>query len=346
MSQTATGPLLVISHEATRTGAPRVLADLVGALKARTDVSITMHLEAGGPLAHELLALDDGPSVGPPAAVLVNSALAADAVDQAPGLPSAIYVHEERSGLERLPARARSALVERFDLVLCVSDHAAEDLAGMGIAAERLRVVPPLVPEPPAVEPAERAAVRSRMAADPDRPLILGCGECGWRKGTDLFVDLARLLATTEVQLAWVGVRPSRFARLLDHDATTTGIGDRIRWLGEVADARPFLGAADLVLVTSRYDPQPLVPVEAALLGTAAAGFGIGGMQDLHDAGAAATVPFPDGRALAGLVVDLLADSTRRDQLVARARERWETRQSPEAVTGLFAGIVEELFTR
>jgi len=343
---TVAGPLLVIAHEATRTGAPRVLLDVLTRVKPLLPVPLAVRLETGGPLAEDLLALDDGPDLGPPAAVLVNSSLAASAVLEFPDVPAALYVHEDAGGLAVLPAVARDAITTRYDRVLCVSERAARDLADLGVDPERLRVVPPIVSPPEPTDPVQLTDARRLLGADEREMIVLGCGEGAWRKGADLFVALAHVLAhRTDLRFGWVGLRPLPFARHLDHDVELLGIGDRIRWVGEVPQPQAFLEAADLVVVTSRNDPQPLVPVEAALVGTPSVGFAIGGMIEVADAGAAITVPYPDVRALADAVTHVLDHPDLAEDLVAHARARWRQRQSPDVIAPKMLDLITELTT-
>lgn len=329
-----TGPLLVVAHESTRTGSPRVLLELLRYSTGRLDAPIAIELQAEGPLAKDLRSLAETVAIGQqPAALLVNSAAAATAIDDVPATtPSTIYVHEEGDALGVLPSPARSALL-RFDHVLCVSDRSRDALVALGVQARRIAVLPPAV----RVLTGERC-----QRASP--PVVFGCGEAGWRKGADLFVDAARRIAGhSDARFVWAGRRPRAFARLLDSDTAAAGLDGRLEWLGEVDDLSTQFDAATLLLVTSREDPQPLVPLEAAGRGVATAGFDIGGVADLAAAGAAATVPFPDTVSLAEAAVDLLADTDRRDALVAAANERVRERHAIEVVGEQFLAVIDEM---
>jgi glycosyltransferase involved in cell wall biosynthesis len=336
------GPLLVVAHEATRTGAPRVLLELLGGLKERWAVPMAVRLESGGPLAGDLLALADGPVTAGPSVVLVNSALAAG-VDRPTGVPSALYVHEDRQALDLLPLPDRRAMAA-YDRVMCVSSAVAADVVGAGVDHSRVCVVPPLVV--PQVQPDDRACLVARweVGAAPGEAIVLGCGEGEWRKGPDLFVAMAhRLAASPGLRFAWAGRRPLPFADLLAHDVAALGLGDRFTWLGEVARPGPYLAAADVVVVTSRYDPQPLVPIEAALLGTPSIGFAVGGMTDMAGSGAALTAPYPDVVSLADIVLRVISSRELRADLVLQAVRRWRVRQSPQVVVPRFARVLADL---
>src|SRR5204862_4192378 len=102
-------------------------------LKAQTEIAVAMRLEVGGPLADDLLALDDGVDRTAATGVLVNSALAAEVIDELPaGLPSALYVHEDGAGLAALGPGVPGAMA-RYHRVFCVSETARADLVALGI---------------------------------------------------------------------------------------------------------------------------------------------------------------------------------------------------------------------
>lgn len=332
-----TGPLLIVAHEGTRTGSPRVLLELLRVTAGRIDAPIAVHLQAEGPLSADLrsFATIDRHSETP-AALLVNSAAAAAAIDDVPaGTPSTLYVHEEGDALAVLPSASRDALT-RFDRVLCVSERSRDSLADLGVETSIIEILPPVV----------RHGAAS--LSGPSQPAtIIGCGEAGWRKGADLFIDTARrIMEHSDAQFVWAGRRPRSFARLLDRDTEAAGLTDRLVWLGEVDDVAPLFDAASLLLMTSREDPQPLVPLEAAGHGVATAGFAIGGITDLSAARAAVTVPFPDTVELAEVAVGLLADSDQREALVSAASDWARSRHSIDVVGERFLSVIDEMLGR
>lgn len=339
--------LLIVCHEATRTGGARVIADLLERALPHLDVTPTVRLLAGGPLADRLRALGGPIPDRRPAAVLVNSALAAEAIDAfGPDVPVLVYVHEEGAALDALPDGALRSLTDDRVRVLCVSVAARDDLVAAGVPPEHIQLLRPIVTTPPPASDELVRSLRASWGAGPGTSVVMGCGEAGWRKGADLFVDLARRLAhRPDLQLVWVGRRPRGTARQLDHDLDRLSGLATVRWVGEVADVGVHLAAADVVVMPSREDPQPLVPLEAALAGTPTVGFDIGGLRELALVGAAATAPYPDTTRLTAVVEEVLASHDRRDGLVAAAR-RHASRQAPEAVVGEFVAAVERLLDR
>ena len=147
-------------------------------------------------------------------------------------------------------------------------------------------------------------------------------------------------MAASQEVFAWVGRRRRGFSRVLEHDMEVLGLSDRMVWVDEVEDPSPFLAAADLLLMTSREDPQPLVPLEAALLGTPTVGFELGGLAEYAERGAVRVARYPDVAAMAAEVEALLADPSGASSLAAAAAAIVEEERSVELLGAAFVAEV------
>lgn len=339
----AEGEILVIAPHATRTGSTKVLIELLSRLPSDLASCVTIRTLTGGPWLGRLEALGAAPSGHPPAAVLINSALAAAEVPAAStGIPAVVYVHETGEVLANLSQPVLNGLL-RARLVLCVSAAVQAAVITVGVAPAATALLPPVL-SASEVDESSRAGTRTQLGVGPSQRLVIGCGEASLRKGTDLFVELASYLAPRpEVRFAWVGRRLRPFDRRLDLDVSLAGLEDRLVWVGEAEDAGPYLAAADVLVMLSRNDPQPLVPLEAAMVGTPTAVLERDGLAQLGAAGAALSAPYPDVPAMAACVTTLLDDDNRAAEVVASARTRVETTQSPEVVVPLFVASLRSL---
>ncbi len=337
------GEILVITPHATRTGSTKVLIELLSRLPNDLASRLTIRSLTGGPWLARLQALGVAPSGHPPSAVLINSALAAGEVPAAAsGIPAAVYVHETGEVLAKLSTSALDGLT-RAQLVLCVSEAVRNAVIDCGVAPSATMVLAPVL-SIDTVDEETRGETRAQLGVGPGQRLVLGCGEASLRKGTDLFVELAGYLASRpDVRFAWVGRRLRPFDRRLDLDGSLTGLEDRLVWVGEADNAGPYLAAADVLVMPSRDDPQPLVPLEAAMVGTPTAALERDGLAQLGADGAALSAPYPDVAALAACVATLLDDPVCAAEVVAAARTRVETTQSPEVVVPVFVDALRTL---
>jgi glycosyltransferase involved in cell wall biosynthesis len=97
---------------------------------------------------------------------------------------------------------------------------------------------------------------------------ICGCGTLDWRKGIDIFIQLAALFKDEDdINFLWIGGNPDS----LDYKKVMYDI-DRlklknIKITGEVNNPLDYMASANVFVLTSREDPFPLVCLESASLG-------------------------------------------------------------------------------
>jgi glycosyltransferase involved in cell wall biosynthesis len=233
---------------------------------------VAVRLLAEGPLADELRELGTNSPIGfrPDVALLNSAPSAVVALELGPTVRVIAYVHEEGEALKVLPDAAVEGLVRRCDRVLCVSESARHDLLAMGVAPDRLDILPPSVRTGPLDGGPGRSALAAQVGADPDRPIVVGCGEAGWRKGADLFVQLAtevRRRVREPVYFIWVGgdLTGTDFERVRS-DIDRAG-ADHVNFVGVKPDPVPWFAMADVFALTSHEDPFPLVCLEHAAMG-------------------------------------------------------------------------------
>jgi len=103
--------------------------------------------------------------------------------------------------------------------------------------------------------------------------------------------------------------------------AAELGLADRIRFRGFLphAETRPWIEAADLLVMSSRHEAGPLVALEAALAGVPTIGTAVGHIADWAPE-AALAVPVGDAGALAAAVARLAADEAERLRIAHAAQ--------------------------
>ena len=167
-----------------------------------------------------------------------------------------------------------------------------------------------------------RREVRRELGIPEEAPIVLGCGPIDFRKGTDLFAQLCRLVLTgsraeepaSKAWFVWVGsrVHDLNSERWLLHDAQYGTRESRLVFTGARETTIPYFLAADLFALTSREDPCPFVNLEAMESGLAVVAFeDCGGAPEVLN-GAGACVPYLDVAAMANKVRELLNDPAKR----------------------------------
>lgn len=330
-----------VSHEATRTGAPIALLRFQRWLRDHSDVAFETVCLAGGPLLDTFAELsptrlgDMVAAASPPlpAVMYLNSAASLPvAARLEPGGPRVVgYIHELDLG-QRLALAGHDAagLFKRVDDVIVVAQCVADSLVEQwGVSRDRIRQVPSPVAlvaaEPSCSSPAGWAA----LGIEPDALVVGGAGPIGWRKGTDLFVEVIRRLVECEgdrpVHGVWVGAGQEGpdFAPMA-FDVAHAGLGQRLHFVGEQEEPAGWFRRFDVLTLTSREDPFPLVVGECALVGVPTVGFDAsGGVPELIDRCRPAeigwTVPYLDLEAMASVIDKLLDDPGRRQAAAGAA---------------------------
>ena len=103
--------------------------------------------------------------------------------------------------------------------------------------------------------PADRAA----LATPPDAPVVLLLSRMHWKKGVDTLLEAASRLPGVYFWLAGDGPELEKYRAL----SASLGLGDRVRFLGWRTDRAALLGAADVCVLPSRYEPFGTVIPEA-----------------------------------------------------------------------------------
>ena len=115
----------------------------------------------------------------------------------------------------------------------------------------------------PLAEP-ERSALRSRLGAPADAPIILFAGSGFERKGLAFLVEALGSLKNQDSVLWVVGKgNPAPYQR----QARRLGVAARLKFWGPQADLAPFYQAATVLALPTIYDPCSNVVLEALACG-------------------------------------------------------------------------------
>ncbi|MGB5951809.1 MAG: glycosyltransferase family 4 protein [Ornithinimicrobium sp.] len=179
---------------------------------------------------------------------------------------------------------------------------------------------------------AERAQSRANLSLGPG-PIVLLLGRIAHQKGQDQLVrhwNPQQLPAGTRLVLVGQG----------DVQPLIRAAGDRwgssILHVGGTADIRPWLWAADVMVIPSRYETVSLVAGEAMATGLPVVATDFDGAAEVlgahGDEPAGVVVGLADMDALMRAIRLLLVDRDHRDRLAAHGRRRAVRYCSPQSV--------------
>jgi glycosyltransferase involved in cell wall biosynthesis len=178
-----------------------------------------------------------------------------------------------------------------------------------------------LVPAPRSAPPSGQqiAAVRASLGAT-DRPVVLTAGRLVAQKGYPVLLAAAARWQDRDPVPLLVIAGEGPLAEPLAGQARDTGVA--VRFLGRRGDIPALLGAADVVVVPSRWEGQPLIVQEALTAGRPVVASRTGGIPEVTGEDAVLLVPQGDPAALAAAVASVLDDPGLAAKLAAAAAQR------------------------
>jgi glycosyltransferase involved in cell wall biosynthesis len=235
------------------------------------------------------------------------------------------------SGRQALKRLAQRWVTRHADLVTGASSDLVEDALAFGAGRAELAEVPsPRVPALLSQRPADRG-VRDRLRrallstldvdhqrqVDPSAPLVVTISRIAPQKDLPVLVQAASRMSQT---CTWVvlGDGDPRLLAQLRHDARA--LAAPVLFVGPCSDPSPWLRAAEVFILPSRWEARALVVQEAMAAGTPVVATDVGGLHDLV-AGTGLLVIPGDPDAIAEATDGVLADPGLRSELSARGRE-------------------------
>ncbi|MEU3420444.1 glycosyltransferase family 4 protein [Streptomyces murinus] len=250
------------------------------------------------------------------------------------------YAEGARAHLLRLLERrvARSATV-----VLGTSPDLIDRARRTGARDARLAAVTLHGRTRPAPAPDDPDRLRPKARAElgaTGRPLLLAAGPLDRHRGHETLLDAAR---------AWRDLDPAPLVVIAGEGPLRPLLQRRIeserlpvRLLGHREDLPELLAAADLALLTSRWESRSALAQEALYTGVPLVATRAGGIPDLVG-DAAELVPYGDPSALALAVARLLADPARRELLREKGTRQAAGWPSEDETVAQVLSVYDEL---
>jgi putative peptidoglycan lipid II flippase len=211
------------------------------------------------------------------------------------------------------------------DELLVVSSDLGLQVRALGARRVQRALVPAPAHAPSCSSP---QATRDALGVAAGDHLLLTVARLAPQKGLPLLLDAVAALVDASAQPAEVrALQPVRAVLAGDGplagelQAQVTRRGLPLTLLGRRSDVPDLLAAADVVVVPSVWEGQPLIVQEALRAGAAIVATDVGGTGEVTGT-AAVLVPAGDPAAMARAIGGLLSDRAAADALRERARQR------------------------
>ncbi|MGH9517137.1 MAG: glycosyltransferase family 4 protein [Terriglobales bacterium] len=297
--------ILVVSHAATRNGATILLLDLLRWLKKHTGYQFDILVNGGGELIDDFRSIGLTTIWRNPDRVFamfpqgfarrkyesyllrllmlrreydllyLNTSSVASHASALSHVASRIlwHIHEMdyalHNSLGNTDAGRLLPLATRF---VAVSTSVRDALVhNFAVPADKIDIAQGFVTVP-SFSPEQAYTTRKRIHDQfgwPDHSFVVGgCGALGWRKGTDIFLQIAHWMTKSDTlgnrRFFWIGGGSRDEVLRFEHDIRCLGLQTVCKHLPSSGDVLKYYHAMDAFALTSREDPFPLVMLEAA----------------------------------------------------------------------------------
>lgn len=156
------------------------------------------------------------------------------------------------------------------------------------------------------VQPAERHAARMALGYSDDDFIGAVVGRLSHEKAVDLLLQAVARIATQIPRLKVAVVGEGRERPTLEAARAALGLENVVRFFGQLADVRPVMAAADVLLLPSRTEGLPNVALEALDAGLPILSTRVGAMPELIADGVTGwLVPVGDPSAFGSRLAEL-----------------------------------------
>lgn len=215
--------------------------------------------------------------------VFVNSVAAGDwlPASRILGIKAVLFCHEMRHGIQELVKAGviDADSVSNFDYCFTASrdcmahftemikkDTCIENF-GIAIDIDEVTTLSHATPDDAVNFRGQRLELGKKDFGS-RRYLVGMCGKAQYRKGSDLFWELAREIP--ESDFLWIGPWNDDSNPTINPALALNNISplSNLYWTNLVANPYPSMKRCDLIVLTSREDPNPLIVAEALIIGT------------------------------------------------------------------------------
>ncbi len=234
----------------------------------------------------------------------------------------------------------------RADAVISLNSEMTQELLAAGIASARIRRIPNGVDcerfSPPSED--RRREARWRIGIGPEGLLAVCAGRLSEDKGTGFLIDAWRSVEQQCAGQPWTLIVAGEELRAGEY----RGRGERelrnARFVGQVADVRPLLHAADLLVHPSLAEGLSNIVLEAMAVGLPVVGTRTGGLEEqiLHGV-TGVLVPPRDADALAAAIIALLRDGGVRARMGSAGRVRVSEKYNFNSVLSAYDELYDQL---
>ena len=176
------------------------------------------------------------------------------------------WIHNDYGNLQG-EQRGTPAIFSKLDSILFVAEGTRRTFVeAYPQYADKMRVIPNILPQDRIRESASDDDAE-RIFTDPNRIHIVSVGRVARQKAFERIPEVLDGLGTLSQRIEWSVIGDGPDLPRLREELETKGLQDCVRFIGARNNPFPLVRQADLYVLTSLYESQPMVVMEALTLG-------------------------------------------------------------------------------
>jgi glycosyltransferase involved in cell wall biosynthesis len=260
--------------------------------------------------------------------------------------PMVLTVHNLVTGTRhgvaaRVLSKVERGIIRRADHVVVISDEIEQRLHGL-VPEDRRTFVLPVSPQRQVTRTRQR--VRAEYGIADDAPMVTIVARHHVQKDLPMFLRAVAVVVAElpAARAVIVGDGPER--RALESERDRLALQSAVLIAGHRPNPVDEMAAADVVVLSSRWEGSPLAVAECLSLGQPLVTTAVGTVtRHLNDGVNARVVPVGDHRAFARALVDALRDPAAATAMGERGREVAATAFDPEHLVDGIEAIYRRL---
>ena len=180
--------------------------------------------------------------------------------------PRLIWIHNDYSNIPQYRIRGEEAYKD-IDRIFFVADTAKESFSkAFPSLKDKMRVIKNIVPQ-------EEIKKKSEEVVTEDFYLrgklnIVSVGRIEKQKAFDRIIGVFDRLGNLKDNINWIIIGEGTLKEELERNVMEKGYQNYIHFIGSRSNPYPYVANSDLFVLTSQYESQPMVIMEALTVGT------------------------------------------------------------------------------
>jgi glycosyltransferase involved in cell wall biosynthesis/GT2 family glycosyltransferase len=235
-------------------------------------------------------------------------------------------------------------LLKRADRIVCLSQLQADRVAALGVAREKIRIVPNAVEPPRATREQARGELSRRFGVAEDDLLVGIAGRLSPEKGAHDLIRAVQHLAPLPPRVRFLLFGDGPLRASLEQEIAASGLGAQVMLAGFHGDFPQLLPGLDLLVNPSHREEMPNVVLEAMAAGVPVLATAVGGVAEIAGpAQAVRLIPAGQPEQMAVALQPLLGDAGQRQALGAAGKRRIAEAYSLEHQRACLRRLYEEM---